>query len=569
MMSAIIASIINRGILVQFQFQFHCRFGFRFHPQFVLRNYSSYSGTFPTRRCVDVVDDPQLFIQSVRQQCKLGFSGVDIPVSIFHQLNCFRPRPSIVVFNQLFTAMCKIRPHPPLSTVITFCYQLELSGLRPDRHSVGILANCYSRLGRYIKLGYPPDAVIITTLLNGLIASDKLRMAIQLLDKMVKLGIQPTLVTYGAMFKGLCRIGDNAAALRLLRNMESKAPFKPDVVIYNTLIDSLGKDQLLPQALGLFKEMKTKGILPNVITYSTLIRGLCNLGRWDEAKDLLSEMLNNSIAPDIETYNTLIDMYCKEGNVDEARAILELMTERGVHPNVITYSALLDGYCLRGEMAKAENLVDIMVKDGIVPNIVTFSTLINGYCKSKQVDKAVENRLQFALQKFEEMKDRGVAPNVFTYSSLLHGLLKMLKNAQVDRAISLHREMENNGVASNIRMYSVIINGLCEAGRLAEAAEVFSYLVAKGRLGDATELLKEMADNGCSPHECTYNTIIKAFLNANDVAKALHYLHIMRGQGFAADAATASLFLGLLTDPNVNDADKALLQKYFLERHGM
>ncbi|KAK9692063.1 hypothetical protein RND81_09G238800 [Saponaria officinalis] len=77
-----------------------------------------------------------------------------------------------------------------------------------------------------------------------------------------------------------------------------------------------------------------------------------------------------------------------------------------------------------------------------------------------------------------------------------------------------------------------------------------------------------MADNGCSPDECTYNTIIKAFLNENDVADALHYLQIMRGQGFAADASTASLFLGLLTDPNVNVADKALLQKYFLEHHG-
>ncbi|KAK9692118.1 hypothetical protein RND81_09G242000 [Saponaria officinalis] len=303
MMSTIIASIFNRGILVQFHCRF--RFRFRFHPQFILRNYSRYSGTISTRRCVDVVDDPQLFLESVRQQCKLGFCSVDLPFSIFHQLNCFRPRPSIVLFTQLFTAMSKIRPHPPLSTIVTFCNQLELSGLRPDSHSVGILANCFCRLGRvdfafslfgkHIKLGYPPDVVIITTLLNGLIASDKLRMAIQLLDKMVKLGIQPTLVTYGAMFKGLCRIGDNVGALRLLRNMESKAPFKPNVVIYSTLIDSLCKDQLLPQALGLFKEMKANGILPNVVTCSTLIRGLCSLGQWDGAKDILSEMLDNAL----------------------------------------------------------------------------------------------------------------------------------------------------------------------------------------------------------------------------------------------------------------------------------
>ncbi|KAH9602152.1 hypothetical protein KSS87_016147 [Heliosperma pusillum] len=42
----------------------------------------------------------------------------------------------------------------------------------------------------------------------------------------------------------------------------------------------------------------------------------------------------------------------------------------------------------------------------------------------------------------------------------------------------------------------------------------------------------------------------------------------MRSKGFAADASTASLFLGLLTAPNVGDEDKALLQKYFLEKNG-
>ncbi|KAK9749807.1 hypothetical protein RND81_02G151800 [Saponaria officinalis] len=230
-MSGIIAAFNPYYLL---QFHFRRRFRFLFHSLFICRNYSA-------RRCNDVVDNRRLFLQSVREQCRLRFSSVEIPVSIFDQLNSLRPRPSIIDFCMLFTAMSKIKPHPPLSTVITFCNQLELSGLRPDRHSVSILANCYCRLGRvdfafsllgkHIKLGYPPDVVITNTLLNGLIASDKLRSAVQLLDKIVKLGIQPTLDTYGAMFKGLCLISDNVGALRLLRNMKRKAPFKPNIVI--------------------------------------------------------------------------------------------------------------------------------------------------------------------------------------------------------------------------------------------------------------------------------------------------------------------------------------------------
>ncbi|XP_074319138.1 uncharacterized protein LOC141656164 [Silene latifolia] len=147
--------------------------------------------------------------------------------------------------------------------------------------------------------------------------------------------------------------------------------------------------------------------------------------------------------------------------------------------------------------------------------------------------------------------------------------------------------MENNGMAPEIVTYSILINGLCEAGRLVEAAKVFSFLVVKrlrpnvttyttmvkvlcrqGLLGDATKLLKEMADNGCPPNGRTYNTIIKGFLNANDITMALDHLRIMRSLRFAVDDKTASLFLGLLTARDVNNKDKALVQKYFLEYDG-
>ncbi|XP_074286116.1 pentatricopeptide repeat-containing protein At1g63150-like isoform X4 [Silene latifolia] len=104
----------------------------------------------------------------------------------------------------------------------------------------------------------------------------------------------------------------------------------------------------------------------------------------------------------------------------------------------------------------------------------------------------------------------------------------------------------------DVTTYTTMIKGLCR----------------QGLLGDATKLLKEMADNGCPPNERTYNTILQGFLKASDIATALDHHRVMRRQGFAADAHTASLFLGLLTARNVGDKDKALLQKHFLDYEG-
>uniref|UniRef100_A0A803KN41 Pentatricopeptide repeat-containing protein n=1 Tax=Chenopodium quinoa TaxID=63459 RepID=A0A803KN41_CHEQI len=278
---------------------------------------------FSSERIV-AIDDRNLILNSVREQCKLGFSDLKLPQSLFHQLTSLRPLPSVIVFNQLFTAISKLKWLHPHSTIISLSRHLELLGVRPDMHSIGILANSYchlggidigfSLLGKRLKLGYPPDCVIFNTLINGYVHCGKLPLATQLLNKILKLGFQPTIVTYGAIFKGLCSIGDNASALTLLKKMQSAAHCKPGLVIYNTIIDSLCKDRLLQQAMDLFSAMKTDGIQPNVVTYNSLIRGFYNSGCREEAKGVLTEMLKSNTAPNVATYNTLVDMFCKDGN---------------------------------------------------------------------------------------------------------------------------------------------------------------------------------------------------------------------------------------------------------------
>ena len=67
-------------------------------------------------------------------------------------------------------------------------------------------------------------------------------------------------------------------AIRLLRKIE-KTYFEPNVVFYNTIIDSLCKNRLVTEALNFLTEMRSKGIQLNVVTYTCLIQGLCNFGR--------------------------------------------------------------------------------------------------------------------------------------------------------------------------------------------------------------------------------------------------------------------------------------------------
>uniref|UniRef100_A0A803L4V3 Pentatricopeptide repeat-containing protein n=1 Tax=Chenopodium quinoa TaxID=63459 RepID=A0A803L4V3_CHEQI len=225
---------------------FHTLFRLPLYSFFNFRYYFPNNYT-PATTLIDFDNDRELFLQSVREQSQLGFSDLKFPLLLFNQMINLRPLPSLIYFNQLFTAIVKLKRLNPHSTVISLSRQLELYGIRPDMHSIGILANCYCHLGRIdfrlsllgkrLKLGYPLDSVIFNTLINGYIHCDKLPQAAHLLDEIVKLGLQPDIVTYNTVVKGFCRIGDNASARTFLRKMKSGCHFKPNIVMYNTIID--------------------------------------------------------------------------------------------------------------------------------------------------------------------------------------------------------------------------------------------------------------------------------------------------------------------------------------------
>ena len=46
-------------------------------------------------------------------------------------------------------------------------------------------------------------------------------LLIEFLEKLASHGFEANIVTYGIVIKGLCRIGDNAGALNLLKKMQS------------------------------------------------------------------------------------------------------------------------------------------------------------------------------------------------------------------------------------------------------------------------------------------------------------------------------------------------------------
>uniref|UniRef100_A0A2N9GUD4 H(+)-exporting diphosphatase n=1 Tax=Fagus sylvatica TaxID=28930 RepID=A0A2N9GUD4_FAGSY len=334
------------------------------------------------------------FLQSVRDVCKArAFRNLDHALHLFDTMLHMCPLPSILDFNQLLGAIVRMKHY---SEVITLIREIESLGISPDVYTLTVLINCFCHLNR-VDFGF------------------------SVLARILKLGYQPNCITLNTIVKGLCLQGEpwwsceTAAAIELLRKLEEeKVEF--NVVLYNTIIDSLCKDRSVTEALNFLFEMMSKGIQPNVITYTCLIQGLCNFGQWKEATSLFKEMEQRKIMPNVHTFNILVDTLCKEGMLTEAKEVFEVMIQKGIEPNVVTYSSLIDGYCMQNKIDDAVKEFDMMVErrtarelfyslptKGLQPTVPTYNIMIKGLCQEGLIDEASEL--------LEKMDENGCSPN--------------------------------------------------------------------------------------------------------------------------------------------------------------
>ncbi|KAI8566382.1 hypothetical protein RHMOL_Rhmol02G0036300 [Rhododendron molle] len=355
------------------------------------------------------------------EKSKLGFAKLDDALSVFHRMAQIRHGFSVINFNQLLTAIAKMKHY---STVISLYKDKEICAVRipVDDRTLNILVNCFCRLnqiecgfailGIFYKCGYVPGVGTFNTLINGYVLGDKIEEAVELFGRLIRKGdAKPDEITYATIIKGLCKVGSIEMAVRLLRSMQ-KRRYRPTVEIYSTIINNLCKDRNVDDALRVLSEMREWDVMPNVFTYNSLIHGLCNAGRWKDATRMLGEMTGQNILPDVVTFNTL--GLLKTGRCDAAGSVFHEMICSGQNPDILTYSVLVDGFFKNHQVVKALEVFCSMEDHGIVPNIGVYTILVNGLCKAGKIEDAWKHFCSFS--------SKGLKPDVKTYNAMIGGL---------------------------------------------------------------------------------------------------------------------------------------------------
>ncbi|CAH9076337.1 unnamed protein product [Cuscuta europaea] len=261
----------------------------------------------------------------------------------------------------------------------------------------------------------------------------------------------------------------------------------------------------LRDAVIYLENMVKMGHKPNVDQATQLVYSLCRQNRLGKASMVMQTMVRSGCLPDASSYTFLVDFLCKKGNVGNALQLVEKMEEYGYPTGTSTYNSLIRGLCKRGSLDLCLQFIDKFIQKGLVPDAYTHSILLDATCREKGVDTAMVLLKKIARE--------GGTLNLVCYHVLLTGLCK---ERRVDEAIQLFRKLPSIGFKPNALTYNILLKSLC---------------LEEGRLGEANELIADMASKKCSPTTGTYNLLITSHADCGRLADALSILDEMHSAG--------------------------------------
>ncbi|KAI3467280.1 hypothetical protein Pfo_023943 [Paulownia fortunei] len=299
------------------------------------------------------------------------------------------------------------------------------------------------------------------------------------------------------------------------------------VVSWNILISGYARAQMAEEALSLFVDMLTQGILPDSFALASALSA-CGIIGLSELGCQIHCLISKTYLPNEYVENALIDMYSKCGFINSAIRIFH-DTQQG---SVVTWNSMMCGFSQNGYSKEALSLFDEMYAKSIDMDEVTLLSVIQacsnlgfidkgkwihhklitfGVRRDMYIDTALANMyarcgdLQMAQRVFDNMTERSIV----SWSSMIGGYAM---HGHIDDSISLFNRMVELRIKPNDVTFMNILSACSHAGYVEKGKFYFNSMVK---------------DFGIIPNSEHYACLVDLLSRAGDLNGAYEVINSM------------------------------------------
>ncbi|KZV29405.1 pentatricopeptide repeat-containing protein-like [Dorcoceras hygrometricum] len=408
--------------------------------------------------------------------------------------------------------------------------------------------------------GFVVDKLTYTYLINAYCKGRKMKMAMRLFMRMLKMGCAPDTYTYNTLIYGFLNLGMFSKGW-LLYNKMVDSGLKPNLVTYQIMLNKYCIDQKVDSALMLFNDMLHSNMTPNIHCYTVLIAALFREQRLEEVYSLYHEMLANEVVPDPVLFFTLVKHLPERDEMYLALMVLQPIAKASCDGDGLVKSHSVKPISTTDAMVQIECLLDEITRSNSFFANTAYSIYIIALC--------VGRRLDTALDFVEKMVNRGLSPSHTAFNSLIKLLFQegLTQDAQ-----SVLEFMQHQGVVANQTTFSIIVNEYCKHADSSSAINVLEQIEERGikpsvaiynsiidclgrqkMIHEAEKFFFRMLDFGIDPDEKIFVTMINAY-SKNGCAKLADRLfkQMMEYDFGPSSHAYTALIAGLVKKNMIN-----------------
>lgn len=250
-----------------------------------------------------------------------------------------------------------------------------------------------------------------------------------------------------------------------------------DVVSWNVLVAGYAQHGHGEKAINSFHRMQQEGLFPDEVTFACVLKACAGLRAAEKGKEIHAGIVTrDSFRNNIVLGNALLDMYAKCGALPKARQVFDELPVR----DVVSWNALIAGHCQHEYNQEAMECFERMKGEGLSPDVMTFGCLLKACGSLKATEKGEEIHAEISAKGF--LRKSAVLGNALVDMYAKCGALE--KAEQVLCKLPVR----------NVVSWNTLIAGYCLHGQVEEALSCF------GR----------MNEEGLSPDEVTFSSILKA-----------------------------------------------------------